>query len=112
MEVRTAWPTVCWLDRRQFFSWAAADCGEEAGLPELTSGVEGRGEEGPGEPGEAGSDSFPPLLPPLTGLDRLELREEAAPNGALRREREGARGESELCDCISAGSAHSEGRRH
>lgn len=50
----------------------------------MTSGVEGRGEEGPGEPGEAGSDSFPPL----TGLDRLELREEAAPNGALRRERE------------------------
>lgn len=52
MEVR-AWLTVCWLERRQFFSWAAAVCGEEAGL--LTSGVEGRDEEGPVEPGDEGS---------------------------------------------------------
>ena len=52
-----AWLTVCWLERRQFFSWAAAVCGEEAGLmllkefAEVTSGVEGRDEEGPGDEG-------------------------------------------------------------
>lgn len=93
MEVR-AWLTVCWLERRQFFSWAAADCGDEAGLTvltelaEFTSGVEGRGEEGPGDPGDAGSEILlppPPPPPPLTGLDKLELRDEPAPNGALQR---------------------------
>lgn len=55
-----AW-LVCWLERRQFFSWAAAVCGEEAGLmlltalAEFTSGVPGRDEEGPGDPGDEGS---------------------------------------------------------
>lgn len=65
IEVR-AWLTVCWLERRQFFSWAAAVCGEEAGLTvllelvEFSSGVEGRDEEGPGDPGDEGSEILPP----------------------------------------------------
>lgn len=96
IEVR-AWLTVCWLERRQFFSWAAADCGDEAGLTlltelaEFTSGVEGRDEEGPGDPGDAGSEIlFPTWLhplppPPPTGLDKHEPREAPAPNGALQR---------------------------
>lgn len=95
IEVR-AWLTVCWLERRQFFSWAVAVCGEEAGLMLLTefavvtSGVEGRDEEGPGEPG----DEEPPLLlatwlhtlppPPPTGLDKHEPRVVPTPNGALQ----------------------------
>lgn len=56
-------------------------------LAEFTSGAEGRGEEGPGDPGDAGSEILLPPLPPppLTGLDKLELRDEPAPNGALQR---------------------------
>lgn len=57
-------------------------------LAEFTSGVEGRGEEGPGDPGDAGSEILLPPLPPpppLTGLDKLELRDEPATNGALLR---------------------------
>lgn len=64
IEVR-AWLTVCWLERRQFFSWAAAVCGDEAGLlmlltglTEFTSGVEGRDEEGPGDPGDEASETL------------------------------------------------------
>lgn len=53
----------------------------------VTSGVQGRDEEGPGEPGDAGSAIlFPtwllPLPPPLTGLDKQERV--PVPNGALR----------------------------
>lgn len=63
IDVR-AWLTVCWLERRQFFSWAAAVCGEEAGLAteltEFTSGVAGRDEEGPGDPGDKGSEILLP----------------------------------------------------
>lgn len=88
IEVR-AWLALCWLERRQFFSWAAADCGDEVGLTQFTSGVEGRDEEGPGEPGDAGPSAslFPTWLlplppPPLTGLDRQER--EPLPNGALQ----------------------------
>lgn len=93
IEVR-AWLTVCWLERRQFFSWAAAVCGEEAGLTieltEFTSGVEGRDDEGPGDPGDDGSvillpTWLLPLPPPPTGLDKHEPREAPAPNGALQR---------------------------
>lgn len=94
IEVR-AWLTVCWLERRQFFSWAAADCGDEVGLTELaefTSGVEGRVEEGPGDPGDAGSAIlFPTWLqpppPPLTGLDKQERA--PVPKGALQRGEKG-----------------------
>ncbi|KAF3842989.1 hypothetical protein F7725_001838 [Dissostichus mawsoni] len=80
IEVR-AWLAVCWLERRQFFSWAAAVCGEEAGLAtEFTSGVEGREEEGPGEPGDEGAEfllhPLPPPPPPPTGLDTRTKQEE------------------------------------
>lgn len=97
MEVR-AWLTVCWLERRQFFSWAAADCGDEVGLTEFaefTSGVEGRVEEGPGDPGDAGSAILLPTWlqpppPPLTGLDKQERA--PVPKGALQRGRKGEKG--------------------
>lgn len=110
IEVR-AWLTVCWLERRKFFSWAAADCGDEAGLTlltelaEFTSGVEGRDEEGPGDPGDAGSEIlFPTWLhplppPPPTGLDKHEPREAPAPNGALQR-REGGEIYWSVTDCF------------
>lgn len=92
-----AWFAVCWLVRRQFFSWAAADCGDDTGLPvltalaEFTRGVEGRDDEGPGEPGDAGSEilfatwlhPLPP--PPPAELDKHEPQEAPAPNGALQR---------------------------
>lgn len=61
-------------------------------LPEfadVTSGVAGRDEEGPGEPGDEGSEillatcvlPFPP--PPPTGLDKHEPREALRLKGAL-----------------------------
>lgn len=95
IEVR-AWLTICWLERRQFFSWAAALCGEEARLTELdefTSGVEGRVEDGPGDPGDERSEILqhpfppPPALP--TGLDRHKPRVAPTPNGALERQEGG-----------------------
>lgn len=58
-------------------------------LAEFTSGVEGRGEEGPGEPGDEGSETLPPTglhpLPPPTGLDKQEPRDALTPNGALQK---------------------------
>lgn len=53
----------------------------------FTSGVDGRDEEGPGDPGDAGSAILfptwlPPLPPPLTGLDKQERV--PVPKGALR----------------------------
>lgn len=68
-------------------------------LFEFTSGVEGRDEEGPGDPGDEGSGILLPAwlhpLPPPTGLDKHEPREAPTPNGALQRRE---RGEVLVCD--------------
>lgn len=56
---------------------------------EFISGVEGRDEEGPGGPGDEGSEILPhPLPPPPPGLDDDDLREAPTPNGALQRREE------------------------
>ena len=68
-----AWLALCWQERRQFLSCAAADCGDEAGgVSEPASGVDGRGD-GPGDPGE--EDGVEP------GEEEREEREEKGEPG-------------------------------